>query len=1256
MPSLQADLDLQIEDALRNLGQLDDVLQKTADDFSSSLDLAIQIAVDTAERAGLTIPVDADTEPLQQTLAATLAGESSVVPVEADTSEIQPAVEEAITQSATDVEVGADTTQAEGTIQALRDEQTAEPVQVAVEVDTTEADDSLASLRDEASQAGDSLAPLNEQTKQLGTNSGITSDSTSLLSGGIGAFSARAVTGTLAAAGLGIGIHALFTEGTNALSAQQRYNTVLGDFGSIVNRIKVGSLNSDLGELGLKLGTTRSELQNSSANLFQFARTAGAGGQEAATFTQRIIALAARAVALNPALGSVSDVADSMALRLQRGGRSAQSFSLSLTAAEINARALKDTGKATASELTTYEKAAAAAAIATERYGGVLKSDVEEGSKNAIIQQRSLNAQLRENVETLGRPLVSPFLTVLQAAVPVASALGQILATLAGSVLPPLATVLVLVAAPLQLVADLLQLIPGPLLTVVAGFLAFQKVLSAATTQKLLERFSVGLAEGIKDNAAIAAAALIAVATAIDVIGQRSAPTTTQLLSLAASGAALGFQLGGVEGAAIGAGIGLGVGLVKGLFAAGESADETRARLAKLGSELDKLGDNQAAKKFIDSFLNAALDGKVKSFEDELEKLAESSPAAAQRVVRGLQQIATKAGDPIPTKELDKYQAAVERGAKSHQKYAENQKEADATNRQFEGSTTDVTAALDAQAQAEKDAADQIKSLSDTAKSSLGSISSLFDDARSHADDLAQSVASSVPTVSSSFDSLQSAAERFGVTLTPELLLSGLQGSVTNLLSFFDNVQVVMDAGFTTLGRFLAQKGPEAGGQIAQSIADGIRNGDPAIATELDNTAQLLEQGGKVAADRFGNAFTPDTLLKSFEDSLTATANFTENLRVLMDNGLTSLAGLLIQKGPEVGGSLAQQLADGIRNGDPAVATALNDKAKLLETSATVYADVVRNQWGPKILQAQNDALAALAPAARRSLGLVASSLSESDVATINAVGAFGGDIVTAFGNSLSGNGSTTGMPGASAAAIDAATGKILDGTPAAQQQGTQSGEDVTSGWTTGLSGIPGAAGSAVDAAGNPISQSGAALASQAGPAFGAGLVVGEAFSAGLITGMAFLIGDIIATATTLVQAAERAARDEARAKSPSQLFADLGRDLGSGLVVGLEARQSAATVAGAALTQAAALGARQVALGASAAARHAVSTAETPIVALPTQRAGGRSGDAPLVGTLVVQPRDLDESRLAMELARKLDTEQFLIGADPTTNEGALV
>lgn len=467
---LNADLNVNTDSALSAVaglgGSIDDVLSTSAATFGD----AMSVAVDAVSPS--TIAVDADTTEADAQLAALDDAAAATVPVDADTTDAETQLSLFDDAAATGVTttVDADISEAETQLQLFATE-AATPVDIPVDADTTDAQASIDDLSDSASQASTSTASAASSTRDLGKASEAAAAGAGLATGSVSELGASAagLEGNMGAAAggsiaLGAGVFTLFEHGVTATGGIQRFNTIVGQMADQVEHVNVGNLNSTLDQLAVKTGTNEVAFRNASATLFQFARNSGAGSDESAKFTNNIDALAARAVALNPALGSASDVAETMSSRLARGGRFAASFGVSLTAAEISSRALSDTGKQTAADLSLYEKSAAAAELATEKYGNSLDQTITRGSQNAIIQQRALGQEVEKVIEDLGRPLVTPIFDTLEAGVPFVESFGKVLADLAGAAIPLLEVALALLGPPLQAFAAGLDAIgPGAL-------------------------------------------------------------------------------------------------------------------------------------------------------------------------------------------------------------------------------------------------------------------------------------------------------------------------------------------------------------------------------------------------------------------------------------------------------------------------------------------------------------------------------------------------------------------------------------------------------------------------------------------------------------------------------------------------------------------------------------------------------------------------------------------------------------------------
>lgn len=439
MPPLEEQVGLDITSALADADEL-------AIKAGESLEAALTSAVDS-----FTSSFSTAADAIQERLAEALAVEQTV-PVTADTSA------------------------AEGEVSSLVSDIEASQAEIAVGADTSEAEAAIGDLGSELVEVGGDAGSAASETRGFADAAGLAAGGAALARGEVGglgvaagALSTTSAAGAGALLALGGSVAFLFEKGLDATSALQRFNFIVGDMREQVLRVEVGDLNEDLDKLAIKLGTDDEALRNASASLFQFALNSGASRDEAADFTNQVDALAARAVALNPALGTVDTAAEGLSVRLARGGRFASSFGLSLTAAEISARALANTGKDAAADLTLFEKSQAAAQIAVERYGDTLNDTVTRGAKNAAIEQRSLKEQLDNVFEAAGKPLVSPVLEGIKAALPSVGAFGAAVGEVAVSAIPALTATLEGVTPAIVAAGDALSFVLGVLNEIPGG-------------------------------------------------------------------------------------------------------------------------------------------------------------------------------------------------------------------------------------------------------------------------------------------------------------------------------------------------------------------------------------------------------------------------------------------------------------------------------------------------------------------------------------------------------------------------------------------------------------------------------------------------------------------------------------------------------------------------------------------------------------------------------------------------------------------
>lgn len=406
-------------------------------------------------------------------LAAADDAFSTPIPIEADASAIPAEIDSALADASAAVAIDADTAPAASEVGDLVATVDGETATLTVDADTTDAQSAVDDLSSSIDSAGGSASGANAKVGGLGLSTGQLAGVAGLAVGEVGGLreassllGERTAVATTGALGLAAGIGELYAKGIEAVSAEERFNLVLGETAQRVKEVNVGDLSTDLFKLTSQMGSTDAATRNGAATIFQFAVNAGATRQQSAQFTDQLFVLASRAVALKPSLGDVADVATRMEVGLGRARSAAQQFGISISQAEINQRALTDTGKASASELTAYEKSVAGAEIAVQRYGSTLKNTITEGSQNAAIEQRRLKASFDDFLASAGKPLVAPALDLIRQAIPVGKDLAAALSDVASVAIP--------------LLSGALQILGPAIEPVVVGFLAMKAASLAA--------------------------------------------------------------------------------------------------------------------------------------------------------------------------------------------------------------------------------------------------------------------------------------------------------------------------------------------------------------------------------------------------------------------------------------------------------------------------------------------------------------------------------------------------------------------------------------------------------------------------------------------------------------------------------------------------------------------------------------------------------------------------------------------------------
>jgi len=517
--ALEEQLLLDISDALTNVGQLETALTSAASLFASSISDALSVLdslqVGTVDASEVTTAIDT---------AVTAADLAPVVTADATavTDDIDTAVAAVDAQVTPTTDAGSITSDIDAAVQAA---DATVPLNIDVSNLAAEIDSAVANADTNVTigaDTGDATAQI-DQLGQAAKSGGANLDGIAKSAEGFGIAAAlgkgevgalRDVTGQLegsaGAAGLGLvaltGTAAeLFHIAAEGQVAENKFASSLGDVAEQVKHVEIGGLNEDLIGLATRTGNAKDQLLLADAKIADLGHSAGATNPQIAETATQINAIAIRATTMNPNLGQAGDVADRLAGAFARGGRALIPFGIALTSSEINARALADTGKATAKELTLFEKSAAGAALATERLGDHLGKDIDQGAKSAEVQIRSLKEEFHLALEELGKPLLDPVVRALREGMPLIALLATDLGELAQAVLPlfskgieaiaPLVGgasvafgILLDVVKP---IVDLLVAIPTPVLTAVAAFFALGPVIETASTALLALRVAV---------------------------------------------------------------------------------------------------------------------------------------------------------------------------------------------------------------------------------------------------------------------------------------------------------------------------------------------------------------------------------------------------------------------------------------------------------------------------------------------------------------------------------------------------------------------------------------------------------------------------------------------------------------------------------------------------------------------------------------------------------------------------------------------
>lgn len=591
----------------------------------------------------------------------------------------------------------------------------------------------------------------------------------------------------LAIGGVSLGVAGLFENSLDAQAGLESFQARTGDAAAQVETLddKALGLNTTLGDLSLALGSDDEATRNAVARLFALGDAEGFTTDRTDALIEQIVGLAGRARALNPSLGDLGSITDSLGTRLQRGGRFVADFGISLNASEIQARALSNTGKTLASDLTILEKTEAAAQLASEQLGGSLGKDITANADNAAITFDRLKQSVQEALEPIGAPIISPLFQLLEDAGPLIEDIGSIIADVATELLDFLDPILVALE---PIVDELKNDFHAAIVELSPAFTELAKSIADLVTQMepVVDAFGDAFVEAAPGIAKFVQTLADLINVAADVVGPIA--RITDSLDLLSSNPLTGplFHLGGAFGET--------------RDAAEEAADsidtakksEIDAAAATAGLS-DEWVDQQIA-------LRTAVDGTV-NYSGVLNDIAIQSGITADEQAN------------LAAQEQLAAEAATEA--------------ADGANLSATSWVTLAEAII-----AGKVSAQDYQATADALGISLETLTAFVGGVNDAMDEFTSTALEKIPSVTSVVDDLDET-----LTASPDAIIQSLADRQKAIADFQANVAALIAFGFDDIAQLAIDRGPE----FTNALVNTIRVGRPGLAQELESSLETFQ-------------------------------------------------------------------------------------------------------------------------------------------------------------------------------------------------------------------------------------------------------------------------------------------------------------------------------------------------------------------------------------------------------------------------------
>lgn len=1106
---IERELRLDVGAALDSIGSLNDAFLQTVDAFSTGLDAALAIlssvtigdvdatpvsdAITAAitDASGTPATIEGDATPVTDAIDTAVADANSTVDLIGDAGAIPADIEDAIASANTVVDVSADVTQAQDAIDSLQ----ATPIDVEVDANTDNAQNAIDGLSQSASGGTTSLGNLKGAAEGFGVAAELGAGSATGLAAGIGSASAGAGAAAGAFAALGGFIGEVVSKATGAQTAQLQFNRVLGQSADAISHINVGGLNTTLEDLGKTTGTTTAGLELTTAGIVQMGKSSGDTVPQAGAVADKLLAIGSALSVTKPQLGDAADVTTNLERALIRGGRALVPFNISLTAAQIAAEGVKEGLAATSADLSTFDKITAGANLVAAQYGNTLGSLVKDGAQSAAVQFRQLKTTVEEFLVQIGTPLIAPVLDFVRAAVPSFEAFATILGQLAQAALPALQGPLEVLGGLLHSVSVVISAIPPPLLSAGIAFLAVSKsVEELAGAMGSLGSITGGLGfaiEAFSGPIGIAVGVLAAGAAAFKLFGSSSDDAAKH----ARDGA-------------------------KTILGASSDLQSTTTAIDGLSKSIDTLANSADGFGSASKLIRTSMEALGLTNRD-LQAGLTGTDAAFQSFTSSVQDAATKqapfVGDALAvTQALQAQRQALEDGAKaridafvqSGSLSKADEASAVAANKARDGTINYVGALA------------QVTTAAQKANDALAAQKEVTAEQGLSWDSLAVSILHG----KTSLDDLSGISDKFGVD--------------SKVLSqFFTDIQKSLDT-FVTDATKALPTADDAFKSFQKGVSDAFT-----VYQDATKKAGPASQDAKKALEGLNAASDPNVLIHNLQAQAQAIDTFQRNVNTLLSQGFTRAAEFVIKEGPIVGGQLAQSLVSGNKD----TAKALDGTLTILNQKYADYAGFIHDKGGPQILSATGQWASSVTGVVKDNLDLQGASKDAIHSAT------------AAFAND---HGLTTASSSLAVHARQVFNANLtLDQVAAERTKTAGIGITANQGVVGDAAGGAGKTGADTFGKNLDLASKGtgainqAALAIQEGATTlnfqvaGAGAELGGDFGRGIAQGVNSTQGLISNAVVTAILVAEQAGRTAAKSKSPSLLFAELGKDLVDGLI-----------------------------------------------------------------------------------------------------------